>query len=907
MHLLLTILVLLAVLVPLGVAIWRLVVSPAVRAVFLRNLKSYFSGVLGYLFIVVFVVAASLLAFNQRFFTNNLATLDQLTAAFPMLLLFLVPAITMMAWSEERKLGTDELLFTLPASDLDILIGKYLSVLSVYTVALGFSVTNLYVLAIMGNPDWGPVATTYFGYWLAGAALLAAGLLMSALTSSATVAFVLGAALCAIPVFIDRIPHTFFGLFELPRETVAQLSVGAQLRDFGLGMIPLTGVLYFVSLASFMLYLNYIAIRKRHWSGGEQTAMGTQYAIRGLAVGVALVALNMLAGGGSARADLTKHNVYSLSPTTRTVIAEMSEKRPVTIQAFVSPTVPREFVTVRKRLLGLLRQYDQIGGSKINVRVVDVEPYSQQADEAAAFGIDSRQVVTIRNGRQIVEDIYLGLVFSSSYDQVVIPTLGPGSLIEYELTRSLGTVSKADRLTVGVLETDAHVIGGQSDWSIVEELRLQYHVESVSPAAPIASGKYDVLLAVMPSALPQAEMTNFVNYVKEGNPTLIFDDPYPMQLNRPGQITVAPRLPKPAPGGRFGRRPQPEPKASNGKLTSLLAFLNITWSYDEVLWDDYNPHPGFGESVPKEYLFIRNRPANEEAISPKSEITRGLQELLLAYAGEIKNRDDSTYDYTPLLVTGPVSGVLAWEEFAAQSFNPLTFRPGWRLNRSPDYEIDPYVHTAAAMIDGGEDGPRVVFVSDIDMISDFFFQLQLRSSDLVFDNVAFILNAIDVLAGEDDYIALRKRREARNTLVAVEKQTSVFSEQLQKQQEEAEERLEKELEERKAQFAKKREEIRNNPSLSPSAKEERLAMALQNENLRLNVFQQEQEEQLKETKEKLNDKTQRKIQAIENLFWLWSVLIPPLPAVILGLTVALIGMFRERREIDPERRVRSRK
>ena len=126
-----------------------------VFAVFKRNLLSYFTGVLGYLFIVVFVVAGAYLAFNARFFTNNLANLDELSRWFPMLLLFIVPAVTMSTWADERKLGTDELLFTLPAADVEILLGKYLAVLAVYTVTLLFSVTHLGVLAWYADPDWG--------------------------------------------------------------------------------------------------------------------------------------------------------------------------------------------------------------------------------------------------------------------------------------------------------------------------------------------------------------------------------------------------------------------------------------------------------------------------------------------------------------------------------------------------------------------------------------------------------------------------------------------------------------------------------------------------------------------------------------------------------------------------------
>ena len=98
--------------------------APVVTAICRRNLASYFSGILGYLFIVVFVVAGAILAFNPQFFANNACNLDQLSSRFPLLLLFLVPAITMTAWADEKKLGTEELLFTLPASDGEILAGK---------------------------------------------------------------------------------------------------------------------------------------------------------------------------------------------------------------------------------------------------------------------------------------------------------------------------------------------------------------------------------------------------------------------------------------------------------------------------------------------------------------------------------------------------------------------------------------------------------------------------------------------------------------------------------------------------------------------------------------------------------------------------------------------------------------
>ena len=129
-----------------------------ILAVTKRNFSSYFSGVLGYLFILVFCVASSVMAFNTQFFADNQANLDQLSQQFPLLLLFLIPAITMTVWADEKKLGTDELLFTLPASELEVLIGKYLAVLGVYSVALLFSLAAVALLWIAGLKGWNAMA-----------------------------------------------------------------------------------------------------------------------------------------------------------------------------------------------------------------------------------------------------------------------------------------------------------------------------------------------------------------------------------------------------------------------------------------------------------------------------------------------------------------------------------------------------------------------------------------------------------------------------------------------------------------------------------------------------------------------------------------------------------------------------
>jgi ABC-2 type transport system permease protein len=560
----------------------------AVWAVLWRNVQSYFSGVLGYLVIVVFVTVAAFCAFSPRFFANNLANLDQLSHVFPLLLLAVVPAITMATWADERRQGTDEILFTLPMTDLEILIGKYLAVLTVYSVVLAFSLTQLIALAVIGDPDWGVIFTTYLGYWLAGAGLLSVGMFASVLASSTTVAYVLGATFCAVPVLIGEVAPT--------SDFFQSLSIGGQLRDFTLGVIPLLGVFYFISLTLFMLYLNLIMISKRHWASNQQALMGLQFFTRAISMGLSLIFLGFIlsrtTAGYYSRFDATEEGLYTLSPTTTEVIQQaVKEDRTVTIQAFVSPEVPREYVDARERLLGLLKQYDVIGKQHLEVRIVEVKPASKNIEEAKELEIKPMRHSGEIAGKLIEQDVYLGAVVTSNLGEVRIPFFDGESSIEYELTRSIATVTTSEeRLKVGVFVTDmlrlketrmfrgfdrmladlgqqfelidisaeklnelvAEALekkANESDKGQTNETDTAATKEGSSEGADSpekekeltekekkekarqeklkAKSRPDVLLVMQPSSLTRPQLDQLTSYIELGKPVLLMDDPLP--------------------------------------------------------------------------------------------------------------------------------------------------------------------------------------------------------------------------------------------------------------------------------------------------------------------------------------------------------------------------------------------
>ncbi len=182
-----------------------------VLAVAKRDLRSWFTSPANYVFVVLFAAAScAFLVLSPAFFLNNLANLDTLNAAFPVVAGVFVSLATMGMWSSERSHGTQELLFTLPATDFELQLGKFVAYVAIYTASLAFTLVLPLVLTWLGNPDLGQLFANYVGFWLLGVMLVAVTTIGSQLTNSATIAALLSLLLCAVVLGLSYLLE-FFG------------------------------------------------------------------------------------------------------------------------------------------------------------------------------------------------------------------------------------------------------------------------------------------------------------------------------------------------------------------------------------------------------------------------------------------------------------------------------------------------------------------------------------------------------------------------------------------------------------------------------------------------------------------------------------------------------------------------
>jgi ABC-2 type transport system permease protein len=457
-----------------------------ILAIASKELRASFNSAVALLFLATFLTTA-LFAFFwvEKFFARNTADIRPLFEWLPILLIFLVAALTMRLWSDEQKTGTLEILLTLPVPIHRLVLGKFVAGLVLVTIALALTLGVPITVSSMGNLDWGPVWGGYLAALLLAAAYLSIGLCVSATTDNQIVALMLTAVLCALLY----LPGTegvanFFGVET--GELLRLIGTGSRFESIARGVLDLRDLAYYASLVVLFLTLNVVLLKAKRWSSGPRwrsARTSTQ-----LAVG--LVALNALALNlwlqpvASARIDLTEGNTYRLSEPTEKLLRSLDE--PLILRGYFSQRTHPLLAPLVPQVRDMLKEYAVMGGKRVQVVFVDPSTDEKLEEEVQQeYGIKTVPLqFADRHERSLVNSYFHVLVgYGDQYE-----VLDVNNLIDVNV----------------VAMDDIEVRLKNLEYDITKSIRkVVYGFQSPDALFASLSGKVELTAYITPDALPE--------------------------------------------------------------------------------------------------------------------------------------------------------------------------------------------------------------------------------------------------------------------------------------------------------------------------------------------------------------------------------------------------------------------
>ncbi len=232
------------------------------KAIFKRELRSYFTTMLGYVFMTMFMLLTGILFYLNNIAAGN-ASVKELFSLLTTWTVFILPVLTMRLFAEDRKLKTDQLLITSPVPVKSIVLGKYFAALSMVIAVLAILMIYTVILSFFGDMNTAETVCCFIGFALLCSLILAVGSFVSAVCESQIVAMILTYAVLIVTVFLGNFAEVVSGAFKT---VLLWLSPTARFTDFSMGILNPSAVVYYLSITVLFLYLTVNAIERRRFA-----------------------------------------------------------------------------------------------------------------------------------------------------------------------------------------------------------------------------------------------------------------------------------------------------------------------------------------------------------------------------------------------------------------------------------------------------------------------------------------------------------------------------------------------------------------------------------------------------------------------------------------------------------------
>jgi ABC-2 type transport system permease protein len=695
-----------------------------------REFRSYFDHPTAYILVIAFLALALFLTI-RALLGSGAATMRGLFALMPWLMGVFVPAITMRSLAEERRSGTLEWLLAHPLTELDVLLGKFLGDWLFVLAALAGTLPMAFGVLLISQADGGVMVAQYVGAALLAAQFVAIGLFASSATRNQITAFVLALAINYV-LILSGLRVVTMGLPPWAADAVLRLAVLDHFEAITRGVLDLRDVLYFVSTGGVFLAVAYLLVARERLSAARG-------AIRRLRVGVTaavagVLVLNLLGARIYGRVDLTRDNLYTLSPGTRQALRDLNDV--ITVKLVVSRELPPEVALTVRDVRDLLADYRRASDGKFRVIELNPDADSSAAEDAASLGIQPIDFNIMRGSEFQVKRGWLGLGMMYADASDMIPLIERTDDLEYRLTFMISNLTSPRRPRVGL-------VGGYgANWApyglFQRILGEYYQIDYVDLSTRLVDGfppeEFDVLAIVQPTEeWPEEAAAAIVTYLDHGGTALILAEGAERSEDSFYTRSAVPNIPE------------------------LLEFYGVTMPggivYD-LRSNEVTQAPGSTAQRPlySQYEFWPVvLPYGDEVL------TRGLSSLTLLWATAFEIADPGR-GIRPLWVTTPDAGIQ---------------EPGGSIAVGMQFNVSPENlrrRAVALAIEARRERPpeaegeqrypagRLVVVGDTDFLSDNY--VRVNQSNLI-----FALNAVDWLAQDELLIGIRSKNRTPPPLV----------------------------------------------------------------------------------------------------------------------------------------------
>lgn len=716
----------------------------------------YFISPLAYVYLISFLILNS--SFSLYFggiFTSGNASLKPMFDFLPWIYLLFIPGIAMRLWAEEFKSGTILQIMTLPVSANAYVWGKFLAAWAFCSLALFLTFPFVITVNVLGSPDNWVILNSYLGAFLLAGAMLAISQTASALTKNQVIALVI-AVILNLLFFLSGLEYvlSFFRSFapDYMIDMVSSFSFLTHIATFNLGIFELRDLIFFASLIIMFNFFTFILISFKTAGnfGWLKSTSATGCLLASVLIFCAFIGLNLFANNSLRRfqIDFTAEQLFTPSNSTRTILQNLPA--PVMAKVYYSPILGERDQQMRlafDNLRLMLQTYSQLSNGRFSYRIYNPEPLSDTEDRALQAGLQALPISDLN------ASAYFGIVFVNENGQsrsIPFLPLARQNFLEQDLTENIYLLEHP-RKTLGLL-TSLPILGSSvgnvvsQPWQIADELAKYYDLKPIKATTDLDG--IDLLLIAHPQNMSTELEQAIYDYSLNGGKILAFFDVAPEALQLAGPQTS---LSRPSDYGSL-----PTKWGFHFYANNVVADLDNS-SEVTIETADYS-------ATTQDLIQFYLTPDSFFADLPE---TNGLKRMLMTSASVFMPLKESPVMFIPLIQASSQSQLLS-SSVVTQSIHPAEILRRFQADGKPKY-------LAAHIISQQLDKPfELVVVGDSDMLYDSFWttSTQIGNQNInipLLDNANFVLNALEILVGNDSLLTLRAKSQQPRPYSALDK------------------------------------------------------------------------------------------------------------------------------------------